>query len=101
MASRLELQTRLETLLGSRNVYYQTPFSVKMKYPAIVYSRKKIDNRFANDAVYAQKHSYEIVVIDEDPDSVIVEKVSRLPACRFDRHFNSDNLNHDVFILHY
>lgn len=101
MASRLELQTMLEKLLGSRNAYYQPPASVKMKYPAIVYSRKNIKNEFANDAVYTQKYSYEVVVIDEDPDSIIVEKLSKLPACRFDRNFKSDNLNHDVFILHY
>lgn len=101
MASRLNLQAALETLLGSRNVYYQPPESVKMTYPAIVYSRKRIDNRFANDNVYAQYHSYELVVIDPNPDSQIVEKVSKLPTCTFDRHYVSNNLNHDVFRLYY
>ena len=85
MASRLNLQTELETILGSRNVYYQPPESVKMKYPAIVYSRKNIDNIFADDTVYTQNHSYELTVIDPNPDSEIVMKVSRLPACTFDR----------------
>ena len=83
MASRLNLQTELETILGSRNVYYQPPESVKMKYPAIVYSRKNIDNIFADDTVYTQNHSYELTVIDPNPDSEIVMKVSRLPACTF------------------
>ena len=101
MASRLNLQTELETILGSRNVYYQPPESVKMKYPAIVYSRKNIDNVFADDAVYTQNHSYELTVIDPNPDSEIVMKVSNLPACTFDRHYTADNLNHDVFRLYY
>ena len=101
MASRLNLQTELETILGSRNVYYQPPESVKMKYPAIVYSRKNIDNIFADDTVYTQNHSYELTVIDPNPDSEIVMKVSRLPACTFDRHYIADNLNHDVFRLYY
>ncbi len=101
MPRRLKLQTLLEELLGSRNVYFQPPESVKMKYPAIVYGLEDIENAFANDRVYLSKRKYLITVIDEDPDSEIVEKVSQLPACRFNRHFESDNLNHDVFILEF
>ena len=101
MGSRLDLQRELELLLGSRNVYFQPPPTVKMKYPAIVYSRSAIDNRHANNAIYKQDISYEIIVIDYDPDSEIPEKVSRLPMCRFDRHYTADNLNHDVFTLYY
>ena len=101
MPRRLKLQTLLEELLGSRNVYFQPPESVKMKYPAIVYGLEDIENAFANDRVYLSKRKYLITVIDEDPDSEIVEKVSQLPACRFNRHFESDNLNHDAFILEF
>ena len=101
MASRLQLQTELEELLGSKNVYYQPPASVKMSYPAIVYSRNDIRNDFANNDVYSQNRSYEVIVIDKNPDSEIVDRISRLPMCRFDRHYTSDNLNHDVFTLFY
>ena len=72
-----------------------------MNYPAIVYARKTIDNSYANNSVYKQNYAYEITVIDKNPDSEIVNKVSKLPTCRFDRHFKSDNLNHDVFTLYY
>lgn len=101
MATRIDLQNVLEELLGSRNVYYQPPESLKMSYPAIVYARKTIDNSYANNSVYKQNYAYEITVIDKNPDSEIVNKVSKLPTCRFDRHFKSDNLNHDVFTLYY
>ena len=101
MATRIDLQNVLEELLGIRNVYYQPPESLKMSYPAIVYSRKTIDNSYANNSVYKQNYAYEITVIDKNPDSEIVNKVSKLPTCRFDRHFKSDNLNHDVFTLYY
>lgn len=101
MASRTDLQSLLESLLGSRNVYFQPPASVRMKYPAIVYSRKDIENDFANNSVYAQRHLYQVTVIDGNPDSEIVEKVSRLPTCKYDRNFKSDNLNHDVFTLYF
>ena len=101
MATRVDLQNVLEELLGSRNVYYQPPESLKMNYPAIVYARKTIDNSYANNSVYKQNYAYEITVIDKNPDSEIVNKISKLPTCRFDRHFKSDNINHDVFTLYY
>lgn len=101
MANRLDLQAELEELLGSKNVYFQPPASVRINYPAIVYTRSDIDNTFADDSVYMQSHFYEVTVIDEDPDSKIVETVSKLPTCRFSRHFTSENLNHDTFIIYY
>lgn len=101
MNSRLKLHELLCEALGSRQVYFQPPETVKMKYPAIVYSRNDISNRHANDDVYMQSPSYSITVIDKNPDSDIVDKVSLLPRCRFDRHYTSDNLNHDTFTIYY
>lgn len=101
MATRLELQTLLESVLGSGNVYYQPPSSVAMRYPAIVYSRNNIKNIYANNNNYIRNKSYSITVIDKNPDSSIVDAVSLIPGCRFDRHYTSDNLNHDVFTLYF
>ena len=100
MASRLDLQTKFEEILGSRNVYYQPPASVKMQYPAIVYRRKDINTRFANNVVYMHSTSYEIVLIDKNPDSEFIDKILQLPYCRYERHYTSDNLNHDVFTIY-
>lgn len=101
MKRRLELQQLLENLIGSCNVYYQPPASTRMKYPAIVYSRYDIENTPADNLPYKQSHFYQLTVIDRDPDSEIVYKVSKLPMCVFDRHYASDNLNHDVFTICY
>lgn len=101
MASRLELHEVLCDVLGSRHVYYAPPESVKMVYPAIVYSRNNMLNKYADNSVYKQTVGYSITVIDEDPDSEIVERMAQLPMCRFDRHFVSDNLNHDVFTIYF
>lgn len=101
MNNRIKLHELLCETLGSRQVYFQPPESVKMKYPAIVYSRNRIDNEHANDGVYIQSPSYSVTVIDKNPDSEIVENISLLPRCRFDRHYISDNLNHDVFTIYY
>ena len=100
-AKRLELQTLLEGLLGSENVYFQPPASIRMRYPAIVYRRDDIDNRSADNSPYRQQVRYSVSVIDADPDSKIVSKVAKLPLCRYDRGYVSDNLNHDVFTLYF
>ena len=101
MGSRIELQVLLENILGSRNVYFQPPASVHIDYDAIVYSRKNIENTFANNSVYKQNDAYEIIAIYEDPDSDLPRKLSKLPMCSFDRHYTADNLNHDVFTLYH
>lgn len=97
---RIQFQVVLENLLGSRNVYFQPPESVKMSYPAIIYSRQNIENGHANNGVYTQDWSYQVTVVDKNPDSEIVKKVAMLPKCRFDRHYKADNLNHDVFSIY-
>lgn len=101
MASRQELQTKLEELLGSRNVYYQPPESKKMQYDAIRYSKKKMNIKYANNALYTKMNCYEITVIARIPDNPVIDKLLELPYCVFDRHYESDNLNHDVFTLYY
>ena len=101
MGTRIELDSLLKNILGSDYVYFQPPSTVKMSYPAIVYSRAGINNTHADNKVYKQDLSYELTVIDKDPDSVIVTKISQLPKCRWNRHYKADNLNHDVFILYY
>ena len=72
-----------------------------MKYPAIVYSRSDIDNRFANNEVYHQSHVYRVTIIDEDPDSEIVQKMSKFKTAKFERHFTTNGLNHDIFAIFY
>ena len=101
MKNRLELHEILCDCLGSRNVYFQPPETIKMQYPAIVYSRDDIENEHANNGVYMQSTAYNVIVIDADPDSEVVSKVSKLPQCTFDRRYAADNLNHDSFTLYF
>lgn len=100
MHDRIDLQNIFEEILGSRNVYFQPPSSVKMQYPAIVYSRRILDPKFANNGVYVYSPGYEVILIDKNPDSEYVEKLLMLPYCHYDRHYQADNLNHDVFTIY-
>jgi hypothetical protein len=99
MAQRLELQALLETLLGSRNVYFQPPPSVEMKYPCIVYKRDRVNTIYANNLPYRNKTRYQVTVMDRDPDSVIHKRIGQLPLSSYDRFYTADNLNHDVYNL--
>ena len=99
--SRLELHEVLCDILGSRNVYFQPPESFKLKYPCIVYERSYIRQDKANNETYLKHKRYTVTVIDEDPDSETPEKVLALHYCSFDRHYTSENLNHDVFTLYF
>lgn len=101
MASRLELQSKLEELLGNRNVYYQPPENLKMEYPAIRYSLSKIESRHADNAKYSNFNRYDIIVIDKRPDNDVIQKILELPYSSYDRHYASNNMNHDVIILYF
>ncbi len=98
---RIELNRIFEKILGSSNVYFQPPSNVRMRYPAIVYTRIGIEPIRADNGVYKMTPEYEVVVIDPDPDSAYVFQVAQLPLCRHTRHYEQDNLNHDAFQIYY
>lgn len=101
MRSRLELQSLLESLLGSRNVYFQPPESIKMNYPAITYSVNDIDKKSADNTAYLLTKQYQLIVIDKKTDNPVIEKLLKLQYCTYDRQFKMDNLYHDVLTLYY
>ena len=98
MNSRLELHNLLLSIAGP-NVYYQPPSNVV--YPCIKYTLNKIDNQHANDVIYNQNRSYLLTIMSRDPDEIIVDKISKLPKCSFDRKFINENIHHTTFILYY
>lgn len=101
MASRIDLQTKLEELLELRHVYYQPPENVKMEYPAIRYSKKKPDVKHANNKIYMKTNCYEVIVISRKPDEPVIGKIEELPMCEWDNHYVVGNLNHDVLTLYF
>lgn len=101
MDRRLELQKTLEEILGSRNVYFQPPASVSMRYPAIRYRLSDVYKVTANNLAYMRYNAYELTYIDRNPDSNVVSKLMSLPMCVFDRYYVSDNLNHYVLKIYF
>jgi hypothetical protein len=101
MDRRLQLQSLLEELLGTDNVYFQPPPDMEIVYPCIVYQRDQADTRFAGNVPYRYIQRYQVTIIDKDADNVILEKVASLPLTKFQRFFTAENLNHDVFSLYF
>lgn len=102
MASRLELHEELVELLGSRNVYYQPPESKKIEYDCIVYRRRDVWIRHADDYKYLYTNCYELTVIYRDPDLELTDEILKhFKYCNFERSFDSDNLHHDILTLYY
>jgi len=98
---RIQFHEILVSLLGSENVYFQPPSTMKIKYPCIIYNRNTEFMRHADDGRYADRTCYMVYVIDPDPDSDIPEKVGYLPLASFDKHYTAENLNHDVYSVYY
>jgi len=101
MGTRIELQNIFEKLLNSRNVYYQTPENLKMKYPAIRYSKTDINTRYGDNIKYSSMNRYNVIVIDESPDNPVIQKILEMPYATYERHYSVDNLNHDVITLYF
>jgi len=99
MDRRLALDEALRSIPGV-NVYYQPPESVRMRYPAIRYSRRTVVTTFADNRPYLTDTGYELVVIDKRPDSPVVTAVLALPKCRHTSHYTTNNLHHDTFTIY-
>ena len=75
MAERVELHEELCELIGSRNVYFNPPESVKMKYDAIRYSLGGKNLTHASNKIYRKVNLYEGVVITRNPDTTLPDEI--------------------------
>lgn len=101
MDSRIKLQTILEGIVGNKNVYFQPPESIKLKYPCIIYSRSPGSYFRADNGIHFSCRKYDVTVIHKDPDSNYIDLMMELPYCSHNRRFVADNLYHDVFELYF
>lgn len=98
---RLELQTLLEGVLGSGNVYFQPPSNLAIQYPCIVYALDNAKTEFAGNHPYSRTKRYQVTVIDRNANTLIPDDVAQLPLSNLNRVFTADNLHHYVFNLYF
>lgn len=99
--SRTDFHEVLCELIGNRNVYFQPPSTVQMKYPCLVYSLNNVDVRNADDTKYLTKTRYSVTAISRNPDDDLYKRLLELPYSSFDRPYVADNLNHWVITIYY
>lgn len=100
MERRKKLSDILHRILGSDNVYFNPPESIKMKYPAIVYTRAQIDTHKADNRNYLVADRFEVTFIHKDADSEIITDILELPLCSYNKNFKANDLYHDVFTIY-
>lgn len=118
--TRLDLDRELREVLGSDNVYFSPPESIKLKYPCIVYHQTGGDTKKADNKNYTLTLQYTVTLIckdadagamagyneetgelDYDSDSFIEKMIYHFPMCNYVNHRAVNNLNHETFTLFY
>lgn len=102
MASKPDLQEELVNILGNNRVYYQAPENIKLTYPCIIFDLNTGSTTFADNKPYLFKKQYSITAITVDADDDLAYRIAKhFPMSRFNRHYISDNLYHDVINVYY
>ena len=102
MRLRTDLQSDLQNVLDSPNVYFQPSSNVQMAYPAIVYELDGISSRKANNKIYMAEGKYTVTHIYKSIKSQRIERfLMSFDFISFDREFKSDGLYHDIFTIYY
>lgn len=106
--NRIELHDKLKNLLVNhgeglaKDVYFQPPETIKMKYPAIVYEMDGVQDKKANNYEYFSMKRYSVEFMTRNPDSALIDALPRaFKFCSFSRSFVSNNLNHYIFTIYY
>lgn len=99
---RLEFDAKIREVLGSNNVYFQPPETMKMSYPCIIYFKNNLPLTHANNGIYKQKQGYTLTYVDKDPDSEMPNTILHaFRYCRIDSYYRSEGLNHTKFTIYY
>lgn len=104
--NRLMIHRILCNVLGCEEVgdecrcHFQRPSNRNMVYPAIVYRLADVNTSFADNIPYIAVDSYQLTLIDRDPESKYLEEIKKLPKASFVRFFVTDNLNHWVYNIY-
>ena len=99
MTNRDTLQLKLESILGSTNVYYNPPETLKMSFPAIVYNLSDIRQVHADNRKYVDFTTYKITVISKQVDNPAIRGVLDLPMTKFSTNYTKNGFYHTVIFL--
>lgn len=94
LSTRIELQRYLERVLGSKNVYFEPPETLKMRYPCIVYNLSRMNPTNADNLSYRVSQEYDIQYITREPEVDIPMRLAYTKRFRAGQHFVADGMHH-------
>lgn len=97
LKNREELHEYLCSVLESRHVFFKRPTYIDVEYPAIVYSRINIDEKYANNSKYIKCEEYRVILIEDEAESDICAKFKADDLFKYDREYDESGLVHTVF----
>lgn len=102
MASRQKLDEELVNLLGCKNVYFQPPSSVTLKYPCIIYSLSRTDVARADNRNYIKTNEYHVKHIFKSLSNELKDQLlENFQMISHDARFVADGMYNDEFTLFY
>lgn len=104
LTRRLALHNKLVSILGdSKRVYYSPPNGSNIKYPCIIYKRRRDLDEYANDGRYLAFKAYQITCIYQDPDLELEAEVLEhfKNKCYLENFNTYDGLNQAHLLLYY
>lgn len=78
-------------------LYFQSPESIKLEYPCIIYKLRTMTSNYADNTPYKTNISYDITYITRDPTSKVPSRIVREPFMGFDRYYTASNLHHYAY----
>lgn len=97
--TRLTLHQAFVDALGSSNVYYNPPETLKMEFPAIVYKLDYIEQIHADNKKYIDWTTYKVIVVSSRPDHPVIKKILNWEMTRFSTSYTRNGFYHSVIIL--
>lgn len=99
---RIELQYKLEEVLGTNKVWFRPPENIKLSFPCIIYNLRTSNMRYADNKTYSAMRCYDIQLIHKTADTNLIEDLlNAFPYISFENSFTVENLIHENFILYY
>lgn len=99
--SRLDFHQKLESVLGSKNLYFQPPMNLVMQYPCIRYTYAKDASAQADNKNYIRHREYQVVYISRSASLDMVDKLLELPMSSVARTWTVDGLHHTAIDIYY
>lgn len=100
--ARLKVHSKLVEVMQGKKVYFQPPENLRLERPCLIYKVSNIFDLFADNVTYQRRRRYEIILVDDNPDSEYFDRLMEaFTYIKFNRFYIADSNNHWSFELYH